>query len=371
MISPQSDKPFRAYLADSVESAIMLAKGELGDDAVLLGSRRLRPDEGAAGQYEVRFAAPQESGAVAESERAGSRMERQISELRRRLDSMHQSLSRSLLTPPRWMAPSSSLAELLSLLLGADVDGEIAYGVVDAVHQSGAADSSAAFETARAELAKRIRTNSDLGARSAGQRVIALAGSPGAGKTTTLVKLAIRYGLTARRSLHLISTDDYRVGGADQLRSYASILGASFQVAGTPGALAQTLEEHRSKDLILIDTPGLSTSELQSGDDLIRFIAQRPGIESHLVLMSSTRPADLYRVWNVFGAYNFARLIFTRIDETGALGGPFSLAARSGIPVSFLSTGQGIPEDLECADPQRIVDRILPRDSEWPATAAA
>lgn len=370
-MSPQSDKPFRAYLADSVESAIMLAKGELGDDAVLLGSRRLRPDEGGSGQYEVRFAAPPETGIVAAADPAGSRMEREISELRRRLDSMHQSLSRSLLTPPRWMAPSSSLAGLLSQLLGADVDGEIAHGVVDVVHQAGTADPSEALDAARGELARRIRINSDMGARSAGQRIIALAGSPGAGKTTTLVKLAIRYGLTARRSLHLISTDDYRVGGADQLRSFASILGSSFQVAGTPGALAQALEEHRSKDLILIDTPGLSASEMESGNDLIQFIAQKPGIEAHLVLMSSMRSADLYRVWNVFGVYNFARLIFTRTDETAALGGPFSLAARSGTPISFLSTGQGIPEDLECADASRIVDRILPRDPEWRATAAA
>jgi flagellar biosynthesis protein FlhF len=269
------------------------------------------------------------------------------------------------------MAPSSSLAELLSLLLGADLDGEIAHSVVDAVYQASAGDPAAALDAVRGELTRRIRTNSDLGARSAGQRVIALAGSPGAGKTTTLVKLAIRYGLTARRSLHLISTDDYRVGGADQLRSYASILGASFQIAGTASALAQALEEHRSKDLILIDTPGLTVSDLEPGNDLIRFIAGRPGIEAHLVLMSSMRPADLYRVWNVFGAYKFARLIFTRTDETSALGGPFSLAARSGTPISFLSTGQGIPEDLECADASRIVDRILPRDPQWRATAAA
>ena len=81
-------------------------------------------------------------------------------------------------------------------------------------------------------------------------------GPPGAGKTTTLVKLAVHYGLTSRRPVALLSTDTYRVAAAEQLRSYAAILGVAFQVVETVGALAQSLEEHRAKDLILIDTPG-------------------------------------------------------------------------------------------------------------------
>src|SRR5438034_11387009 len=97
-----------------------------------------------------------------------------------------------------------------------------------------------------------------------------LVGPPGVGKTTTLVKLAARYGLAANKRAQIISTDVYRIAAADQLRALAAILGIGCDVVETPLALAQALAEHQSKDLILIDTPGLARGEMQDGADLAR-----------------------------------------------------------------------------------------------------
>lgn len=372
MISSQCDNTFRAYFTDSVESAMMLAKSELGDDAVLLGSRRTRPDEGATGQYEVRF----QTGGEALTERpeanpSDSRVAREISALRRQIDSIHQTIAKSLLGPPRWQASSPELTELLSSLVAADIDGAIAQEAVEAAHAAGATDRRSALECVRDELIRRLPAERAQSATGPGRRVIALVGPPGAGKTTTLIKLAIQYGLTARRSMQLISTDDYRVGSTEQFRSYASILGVGCQICGTSAGLSQALDEHRAKDLILIDTPGLAAREVDTNSDLGRFLARRAEIETHLVLMSSMRTADLFRVWEAFRWYQVDRLIFTRADETGALGGVYTLASRCGTPISFIGTGQRIPEDLERAEPERIVDRILLTDPSRRTSLAA
>jgi len=151
------------------------------------------------------------------------------------------------------------------------------------------------------------------------------------------------------------------VAGADQLRSFAAILGVGFQALETVGALAQALEEYRGKDLILIDTPGYGTRDMDAAGDLARFFSGRPDVDVHLVLTASMRSADLTRVAGQFDIFRPANLLFTRLDETESVGSLFSLAARSGKPLSFLGTGQQIPEDLEAADKGRLVGSLMAR----------
>ncbi len=135
-----------------------------------------------------------------------------------------------------------------------------------------------------APLEEFFEVDATLGRAGASRKVVALVGPPGVGKTTTLIKLAARYGLASRKPAHIISTDVYRIAAADQLRSLASILGIGCDVVETPVALAQALEEHRSKDLVFIDTPGLANGEMEDGADLARLIATHPEIDTHLVL---------------------------------------------------------------------------------------
>ena len=183
--------------------------------------------------------------------------------------------------------------------------------------------------------------------------------SPGAGKTTTLVKLAVNYGLASRRPVLLLSADTYRVAAAEQLRSFATILGVGFQVVETVAALAQAIEENRGKELIFIDTPGLAAGDVADFAGLAQFLSTRSDIDSQMVVSSSMKSADLSRVVDSFEAFRPQRLIFTKLDETGSFGPIFNESVRTGKPLSFFATGQRVPEDLEAASPGRLAELIL------------
>jgi flagellar biosynthesis protein FlhF len=371
----------KSYYSRTVEDAIANARQELGPEAMLVNNRPAPPECRHLGEYEVVFVTdapgPPESG----SEPPGSetappsgsdRLAADVSELKRELEAMRRALTRSAYAPGERRGSPPELYEAYAALTASDVNPELARSILDAAERvAPAAKDRAAFDRAVfAELQSRIVTQPLLGRGEARPHIVTLAGPPGAGKTTTLVKLAVNYGLVCRRPPLLLSIDTYRVAAADQLRSFAAILGVAFQALETPAALAQTIEEHRGKDLILIDTPGFGFGDLDAASGLARFLAGRQDIDTQLVLPASMKAADLTRVAQAFEIFAPQRLIFTKLDETGSFGPIANESARSGRPVSFLGTGQRIPEDLESARPERIAELILARGAAA-ATAAA
>jgi flagellar biosynthesis protein FlhF len=200
-----------------------------------------------------------------------------------------------------------------------------------------------------AELEARFEVSPEIGRRTV------LVGPPGAGKTTTLVKLAVVRGLALGRAVSLVSMDDGRIGAVEQLRAYAGILNVPFQVAGTPEALAQVINATPAETLLLIDTPGHTALTMEdSGHRLADFLRRRQDIDAHLVLTASMREADLRRAVDRFQVFAPAKLLFTHLDETDATGSMLSEAARTRRPLSFLCTGQTVPEDIAPASKAKI-----------------
>lgn len=361
----------KSYYARSVEDAIAAARQELGEEAMLVNSRRALPEAKHRGEYEVVFvvdapAGQEESEAPApgggESRAPAGRLSTDVSELKHELEAMRRALTRSAYAPQPSRGASPGAAEAYAALTAADLSPELARAIVDAAEERPAAprSDSVTFEQAVArELESRIATQPALGRGEPRPRIVALVGPPGSGKTTTLVKLAVNYGLAGRRPTLLLSMDTYRVAAAEQLRSYAAILGVGFQVLETVNALAQAIEENRGKELIFIDTPGLGFVDLDAGASLARFLAVRQDIDTQLVLPASMKAGDLSRVVDAFQIFGPQRLLFTKIDETSSYGPIVNETVRTGKPVSFLTAGQRIPEDLEIASAPRIAGMVM------------
>jgi flagellar biosynthesis protein FlhF len=305
----------------------------------LVNARPSTPETRSLGAYEVVFGVPAKAEPVAIPKPrllASENLAQDVADLKREMERMTATLRGGRMFPQN--VPSDALYHSL---IENELDATLAQQVAEGT-----------------SLEDLFETDSIPGRRGASRGVIALVGPPGVGKTTTLAKLAARFGLTSRKPAYILSADVYRIAAADQLRSLAAILGIGFDIVETPVALAQSLEEHRAKDWVFIDTPGLAANEMEDGADLARLIASHPEIDTHLVLSASMKPADLARVIDRYEIFQPKKLLFTRLDETDRYGMLINEAARRRLPISFLSTGQQVPDDLEPASKEWLADQV-------------
>ncbi len=193
--------------------------------------------------------------------------------------------------------------------------------------------------------------------------VISLVGPPGAGKTTTLVKLAVRYSEISRFPLQIISMDNFRVGASEQLRAYAAVLGVGFDSLSTVPALEKAIREYSSKEIILVDTPGLGWRDFDAAEDLSSFLRSLDHTITHMVAPASMKAADFERLADLYEAFEYQSLIYTKLDETTSIGQMVSESWRRHKPLAYFATGQRIPDDLELASRERICERILPAEA--------
>lgn len=344
----------KSYFSGTVEAAMELARKELGDEALLVHARPAAPETRHLGAYEVVFGsagAPNLQPAILNTPEPASpgHIREDLAEMKREIERLSKCLSGARL----FAQPAKEESELCARLIANELDAMIAQAVARGASLEGFFDVDAT-----------------LGRRGANRAVVALVGPPGVGKTTTLIKLAARYGLASRKPAQILSADVFRIAAADQLRSLAGILGIGCDVVETPVALAQAIEEHRHKEYVFIDTPGLGRDDMEDGADLARLIASHPEIDTHLVLSASMKPADMARVVERYKIFQPKKLLFTRIDETASFGSIINEASRRERPVSFLANGQQIPDDLEPATKERLIE-LLGGTAQQAKTAGA
>jgi len=191
-------------------------------------------------------------------------------------------------------------------------------------------------------------------------RVAALVGPTGVGKTTTIAKLAAYAKLELKQKVALLTLDTYRMAAVDQLHQYAEILQVPLHVALTVEDLRSALRFYQDRALVLIDTPGHSPKDSEMQGQLRHFLDELPEVETHLVLSATTKPRDLADIAQRFEPLKPGRIIFTKLDETSTFGPLLSTLVRVKRPLSYLGTGQGVPQDLEMATSRRVADLILP-----------
>ncbi len=175
-------------------------------------------------------------------------------------------------------------------------------------------------------------------------RVVALVGPTGAGKTTTVAKLAARAALVRGFRAGLITLDDYRVGGEEQLRIFADLIPAPMHVASNRMELARALHALAECDLIYIDTSGRNPRDRQAHVELAGTLSHIDGLEIHLVVPAPSAPAYIDQLTARYqSALVIDRLLFTKLDEADDLSQMVRAPARLGLPVAHVTMGQAVP----------------------------
>ena len=188
-------------------------------------------------------------------------------------------------------------------------------------------------------------------------RILALVGPTGVGKTTTIAKLAAlayKKGVTVA----LITIDTFRIGAVAQLQTYSGIMDMPMEIASTPEELAAAIRAHADKQLIFIDTAGRNPRDRNKILEMKSFLEVNPDIETHLCLSATTRDRELTQAVTRFGALPISRLLFTKLDESMSFGCIVNTHLQNKLPLSYFTTGQRVPEDIETATPQRVANLV-------------
>jgi flagellar biosynthesis protein FlhF len=193
-------------------------------------------------------------------------------------------------------------------------------------------------------------------------RVVALVGPTGVGKTTTIAKLAALTKLVDQQDVGLISTDTYRIGAIEQLKTFASIADIPMQVVYRPGEMTDALRRFRDKDVIFIDTVGRSQRARKDLDQLKRFLEAADPDQIHLVLNASTAAKTAYNILDQFKMLNPDRLLFSKLDEAVTYGPIMNIACRQRLPLSYVTVGQGVPDDIRPADASYLASIVYRGD---------
>jgi len=372
----------KTYQAQSMAEALSDVKRDLGRDAVILHTRSFRKGGllgliGGTAMWEVtaapnvnvprrfeqgryisdRLEAPTPKDKQEHDQPPADAMGREIGEIRRIVQALLERRPKTSKAP----APPA-VQELQQLLLDQDVREPIAMELIGRLQEGFRGRSTDDSQVLRQHLteliADRIRTAKPVrpgGGRTA--RLVAFIGPTGVGKTTTIAKLAANLKLREGKRVGLITIDTYRIAAVDQLQTYANIIDVPLNVVLTETELAEAVAALGEMDVVLIDTAGRSQNDRPRLELLGRFLAAAKPDEVHLVVSATGNRASTENVLDRFMPLGANRIVVTKLDEAASMGTVLNLADRA--PLSYVTNGQNVPEDMAPAAPKYLAQRIL------------
>jgi len=252
---------------------------------------------------------------------------------------------------------------ILALLTGRGINVETSRTITGFLRQSlteqELCDPANVTNTIIATITDLIEVHAPVFAAGQAQQRIALVGPTGVGKTTTLAKIAASYLGRHSNSIALITIDTYRIAAVEQLKVYGEIMHLPVDVVITPEQLEQAIARHSDKELILIDTAGRSPRDSYCIEELAQFLRPELDIDKHLVLSAGTRENELLDTIERFNTLGISNTIFTKTDECTSLGILLNIQIQNANPLSYVTNGQRVPEDLLEISPKIVAELIM------------
>jgi len=277
------------------------------------------------------------------------------------LNSLAAQLQRRVARSPQRQLPEA-MFQAYTDMIELDIEEGVAQGLVERLQDELAVELHDTFAV-RAELARLISeeltVSGPIEANPGQGRVVALVGPTGVGKTTTIAKLAANFRLRENKRVGLISVDTYRIAAVEQLRTYADIIDLPMEVVSTPREMREAVARMGDLDLVLMDTAGRSPRDEVRIQELRSMLEEAEPDEVHLVLSAVGGVRSLTSTAERFATIGTTSMIVTKLDEATGLGNLLSLSRNCGLPISYLTDGQNVPDDIQIAESERLAQLIL------------
>jgi flagellar biosynthesis protein FlhF len=255
-----------------------------------------------------------------------------------------------------------------SQLIQNQVAAELAQGIIKSLQQQIRPEHARQPDFVREKIADHIdrllpKSSPIVRTKRDGPHVVALVGPTGVGKTTTIAKLAANLKVREKRGVGLVTIDTYRIAAVDQLKKYADILGSPLRVVSSPEDMQEALHSMREFEYILIDTAGRSPNDTLKLNELKSFLAAANPDEVHLVLSSTASQLCVELAISRFADVRTDKVIFTKLDEAAHVGVVLNVLHKLNKSLSYVTTGQDVPKDIEVGRGRRLARMILGMDA--------
>jgi flagellar biosynthesis protein FlhF len=394
----------KKFQANTETEAIMLAKGELGKDAIVMNIKTISPkgiyklfrkplvEITAAVDNNVTYKnekpkvnpAPQPrkalypdiiyddpaDTAVSKSGHEGlpetSAIEQKLNNLQSLLEKQmneKDTQERSEAKPAEANKNLACIQLIYNQLISNDVEEKFANQIISEIE--GTLKKDASMDNILASIYQKIILKlgqpKTIELTGKGPKFIFFIGPTGVGKTTTIAKIASKYKMNEKAKIAFLTADTYRIAAVEQLRTYANILGIPLKVIYTEDEMKQSYEEYSDFDVIFVDTAGRSHQNKEQRDDIELLINTIPedDREIYLVLSATTKYRDLVKTTEAYSEIVNFNLIFTKLDETSSIGNLFNIRMLTNAPLSYATFGQNVPDDIAKIDAQSIAKQLL------------
>ncbi len=401
----------KKFQANTETEAIMLAKDDLGKDAIVMNIKTIRPRgifkffkkstveiTAAVDEYKKGYEKQKEQvfntvntgfhseaiknnfeSALEEETRltkgeealASSSIEMKLNNLQTMLEKQMQELSNKG-NEEKQETNAENEVENFSLpwiqliynqLLSNEVDEKIVNEIIDEIEPTLKKDTT--IDTILAvvyqKLILKLGQAQTLEFPEGKTKYVFFIGPTGVGKTTTIAKLASSIKVEKKGKIALMTSDTYRIAAVEQLRTYANILDIPLRVIYAYDEMEEVVDDYKDYDVVFVDTAGRSHRSKEQRDDIEKLINCIPkeDREIYLVLSSTTKYKDLVRITEAYSEITDYRLIFTKLDETTSIGNLLNVKMLTGAPLSYVTDGQNVPEDISKIDAQQIAKQLL------------
>lgn len=359
----------RRYMASNEQEAYLKVKMDLGQEAVILNMRKIKRKGWLSflkpPLVEVLASLDEEEDLKKNEVDDGkiNALESKVKDMEGMLDKICKQMSEKLVAVESIDKTEKIYDVIIENMRQNDVDEEVIDDIVEDLKKQGLDENSNVneiFMMFRKEIIRKLNQSSSITVDDSKKpKVIMFLGPTGVGKTTTLAKIAANFMIREKKKVGLITADTYRIAAVEQLRTYSEIMGAPVTVIYSPNEMKDAIKKNEDADLILIDTPGKSHKNKKHFDEIKELVSHADADEIYLLISAGTKMKDCNEIIKSYSFIKDYKLIFTKVDETESLGIVLNVVNSTGKRLSYFTTGQSVPDDIEVINVDQLSKKLL------------